>query len=220
MDVKVVSVAQFERETGIHISHLTGKMENVRALSSFAGMNPSCKGLMKNPETVCSHCYAYKQVMSGVYPAQRVALERNGKALSGSLLKIVPNLSKQEVFRFESHGDVINVTHARNFIRIAKANPTVHFSAFTKRPNIYANAIHMEGGKPDNLNIVLSSPLTNTPISDDVKKQYPFVDVIFTVYDKEHTPAADEWRCRCSRGSCNACRFCYTQKGNVAEALR
>lgn len=220
MSIKVVSVAQFERETGIHISHLSGKMDKVRALSSFAGMNPSCQSLMRNASTVCSHCYAYKQVMSGVYPNQRVALERNGKALSKKLLDIVPNLSKQEVFRFESHGDVINEIHARNFIRIAKANPTVNFSAFTKRPNIYKTAIHMEGGKPDNLNIVLSSPLINTPLSDKLKKTYPFVDVIFTVYDKEHTPSAKEWKCRCSKGSCNACRFCYTKEGNVAEVLR
>ena len=216
----VVSVAQFERETGIHISHLTGKMENVRSISSFAGMNPSCMNLMKDAATVCSHCYAYKQVMSGVYPQQRVALERNGKALSGSLLEIVPNLSKREVFRFESHGDVINVTHARNFIRIAKANPTVNFSAFTKRPEIYKKAINEEGGKPDNMNIVLSSPLINHPLNDNVKKAYPFVDVIFTVYDKSYTPSPNEWKCRCSRGSCNACRFCYTQRGNVAEVLR
>lgn len=215
-EIQVVSVAKFERETGIHISHLTGKMDKVRALSSFAGMNPSCMAMMKNKDGVCAHCYAYKQVMSGVYPAQRVALERNGEALSGSLLKIVPDLSKQEVFRFESHGDVINVIHARNFIRIAKANPKTHFAAFTKRPNIYMAAIEKEG-KPDNLNIVISSPLLNTPLNID---KYPFADVCFTVYDKEHTPAAIEWKCQCSKGSCNRCRFCYTQQGYVAEALR
>ena len=213
---KVVSVAQFERETGIHISHLTGKMEKVRAISSYAGQNASCMAMMKNKETVCSHCYAYKQVESGIYPNQRAALERNGKALSKKLLDIAPNLSKQEVFRFEAHGDVINVIHARNFIRIAKANPNTNFSAFTKRPNIYAEALDIEG-KPNNLNIVISSPLVNTPV--DFRKQYPFVDVVFTVYDKEHKPSNSEWKCRCSKGSCNACRFCYTKQGNVAETL-
>ena len=62
--MNIVSVAQFERETGIHISHLTGKMEKVRAISSYAGQNPSCMAMMQNDETVCSHCYAYKQVES------------------------------------------------------------------------------------------------------------------------------------------------------------
>lgn len=214
---KVVSVAQFERETGIHISHLSGKMENVRAMSSYAGMNPSCMAMMQNEDGVCAHCYAYKQVESGVYPNQRVALERNGKALSGSLLEIVPNLSKQEIFRFESHGDVINEIHARNFIRIAANNPSTSFAAFTKRPELWKRAISIEG-KPDNLNMVYSSPKVNTPL--DIKKKYPFFDVVFTVYEKDKIPEEGIWKCRCSRGSCNACRFCYTKQGDVAETLR
>ena len=214
--MNVVSVAQFERETGIHISHLTGKMEKVRAISSYAGQNPSCMAMMQNKETVCSHCYAYKQVESGVYPNQRKCLERNGKALSGALLNIVPNLSKQEIFRFESHGDVINATHARNYIRIAKANPTVQFAAWTKRPYIWRTAINVEG-KPDNLKIVYSSPIVNQP--NDIRKRFPFIDTIFTVYEKG-IEAPNQIPCQCGPGSCNRCRQCYTRDGMVAETLR
>lgn len=216
-NIKVVSVAQFERETGIHISHLTGKMDKVRAISTYAGDNPSCLALMKCKDTVCSHCYAYKQVESGIYPNQRTCLERNGKALSGALLNIVPNLSKQQIFRFESHGDVINVTHARNYIRIAKSNPTVQFGAWSKRPEVWKAALKEEG-KPANLRLVYSSPMLNMPVN--IKKAYPFFDSEFTVYEKEATPAADSWKCRCSKGSCNSCRFCYTKSGNIAEVLR
>jgi len=216
MNVKVVSVAQFERETGIHISHLSGKMDKVRALSTYAGQNPSCKAMMKNDKTVCSHCYAYKQVESGVYPNQRTALERNGKALSNKLLTIVPNLSKQEIFRFESHGDIINVIHARNYIRIAKANPTVNFAAWTKRPSIWESAIGKEG-KPDNLKIVYSSPIVNYPA--EVWNRFTFVDSIFTVYEKG-VVAPNQTPCQCGKGSCNRCRFCYTKSGMIAETLR
>ena len=216
MEVKVVSIAQFERETGIHISHLTGKMDKVRAISSYAGQNESCLMMMQNKETVCSHCYAYKQVESGVYPNQRTCLERNGKALSSALLNIVPNLSKQEIFRFESHGDVINVTHARNYIRIAKANPTVKFAAWTKRPMIWQTAVKEEG-KPDNLKIVYSSPMVNK--AADIRKTFSFIDTIFTVYEKG-IEAPDQIPCQCGPGSCNRCRQCYTRSGMVAEALR
>ena len=216
-NIQIVSVAQFERETGIHISHLTGKMKNVRAISSYAGQNPSCMCMMQNSETVCSHCYAYKQVSSGVYPNQRIALERNGKALSGALLNIVPNLSKQQVFRFESHGDVINETHARNFIRIAAANPNTRFAAFTKRPDVWAAAVEKEG-KPDNLNLVFSSPLVNRRAAF-VKEKYPCFDVVFTVYEKEHGIDGDV-PCQCGPESCNKCRFCYTKQGCVGEILR
>ena len=213
---KVVSVAQFERETGIHISHLSGKMDKVRAISTYAGMNPSCMKLMKNKDTVCSHCYAYKQVESGVYPNQRACLERNGKALSGSLLDIVPNLSRQEIFRFESHGDVINDIHARNYLRIAKANPTVKFAAWTKRPPIWERAIKEEG-KPSNLKIVFSSPMVNKML--DVRTLFPFIDTIFTVYEKGvETP--HQFPCQCGPGSCNRCRQCYTKSTMVAEVLR
>jgi hypothetical protein len=214
--MNIVSVAQFERETGIHISHLTGKMEKVRAISSYAGQNPSCMAMMQNDETVCSHCYAYKQVESGVYPNQRTCLERNGNALSGALLNIVPNLSKQEIFRFESHGDVINATHARNYIRIAKANPSVQFAAWTKRPLIWKVAIKVEG-KPDNLKIVYSSPMVNKPT--DIRKKFPFIDTIFTVYEKG-VKAPNQIPCQCGKGSCNRCRQCYTKSGMVAEVLR
>lgn len=218
--MNIVSVVQFERETGIHISHLTGKMKKVRAISSYAGQNPNCMAMMKNKDTVCSHCYAYKQVESGVYPNQRTCLERNGKALSSQLLKVVPDLTKlkhHDIFRFESHGDVINVTNARNYIRIAKANPTIKFAAWTKRPLIWKAAIEKEG-KPDNLNLVYSSPKLNKPMTN-IREQFPFFDVVFTVYEKG-VNTGNNFLCSCGPESCNKCRFCYTKHGNVAEALR
>lgn len=220
MEIKVVSAARFTRETGIKISTLHGKMLKVRAISTYAGQNPSCLALMKCKDNVCSHCYAYKQVESGFYPNQRECLERNGRALSGKLLKIVPNLSKlqyHEVFRFESHGDVINETHARNYIRIAKANPTIKFAAFTKRPLVWKTAIDKEG-KPDNLNLVYSSPQLNKAVTN-IREKFPFFDVVFTVYEKG-VDIGNNVPCSCGPESCNKCRFCYTKKGNVAEILR
>lgn len=220
-NIQVVSAAKFTKETGIKISTLSGKMLKVRAISTFAGDNPSCLALMKCKDNVCAHCYAYKQVESGVYPAQRTCLERNGVALSKKLLKVVPNLSKlkyHEIFRFESHGDVINVIHARNYIRIAKANPDTKFAAFTKRPLIWKSALEKEGGKPDNLNLVYSSPKLNKPVAD-IREKFPFFDVVFTVYEKG-ADTHGNFPCSCGPESCNKCRFCYTKKGNVAEALR
>lgn len=220
-NITVVSATKFHDITGIKISDLSGKMENVRAISTYAGDNPSCRELMKNPDNVCAHCYAYKQVESKVFPAQRGCLERNGKALAGSLLKVVPDLSKlknHEVFRFESHGDVINVTNARNYIRIAKANPNTKFAAFTKRPLIWKSALAKEGGKPNNLNLVYSSPKVNMPMPN-IKDIFPFFDVVFTVYTKEHGIGNDV-PCQCGPESCNKCRFCYTKQGCVGEILR
>ena len=219
-NIQVVSAAKFSKETGIKISTLSGKMKNVRAISTYAGDNPSCLALMKCPDNVCHHCYAYKQVESKMFPAQRGCLERNGKALSGSLLKIVPDLSRlknHEVFRFESHGDVINVTNARNYIRIAKANPKTKFAAFTKRPLIWKAAIEKEG-KPANLNLVYSSPQVNKSVTN-IKEKFPFFDVVFTVYEKKHGIGTDV-PCQCGPESCNKCRFCYTKQGCVGEILR
>ena len=215
-----ISAAKFSKETGIKISTLSGKMQKVRAISTYAGDNPSCLALMKCGDNVCSHCYAYKQVESGIYPNQRTCLERNGKALSSQLLEVVPDLTKlkyHDIFRFESHGDVINVTNARNYIRIAKANPSVRFAAWTKRPLIWKAAIEKEG-KPDNLNLVYSSPKVNKPMTN-IKEQFPFFDVVFTVYEKG-VDTGNNFPCSCGPESCNKCRFCYTKSGNVAEKLR
>ena len=219
-NIRVVSATKFTEGTGVKISKLSGKMQKVRAISTYAGDNPSCMALMKCSDNVCSHCYAYKQVESGVYPNQRTCLERNGKALSKSLLKIVPDLSKLKnhaIFRFESHGDVINETNARNYIRIAAANPETKFAAFTKRPLIWDAAIKKEG-KPANLNLVYSSPQVNKSATN-IKEKFPFFDVVFTVYDKEHGVGTDI-PCQCGPESCNKCRFCYTKQGCVGEILR
>ena len=219
-NIRVVSATKFTEGTGVKISKLSGKMQKVRAISTYAGDNPSCMALMKCSDNVCSHCYAYKQVESGVYPNQRTCLERNGKALSKSLLKIVPDLSKLKnhaIFRFESHGDVINETNARNYIRIAAANPETKFAAFTKRPLRWDAAIKKEG-KPANLNLVYSSPQVNKSATN-IKEKFPFFDVVFTVYDKEHGVGTDI-PCQCGPESCNKCRFCYTKQGCVGEILR
>lgn len=221
MNTTTVSAAKFTKETGIKISTLSGKMSKVRAISTYAGDNPSCLALMKCDSNVCSHCYAYKQVESGIYPDQRTCLERNGKALSGKLLNIVPDLTKlkyHEIFRFESHGDVINVINARNYIRIAKANPSIRFAAFTKRPLTWKSALEKEGGKPSNLNLVYSSPKLNKSMTN-IREKFPFFDVVFTVYEKG-VDIGDNFPCSCGPESCNKCRFCYTKHGNVAEKLR
>ena len=220
-EIMVVSAAKFTKVTGIKISSLSGKMAKVRAMSTYAGDNPSCMSLMKCADNVCSHCYAYKQVESGVYPAQRTCLERNGKALSSHLLDVVPDLTKlkyHEIFRLESHGDVINVTNARNYIRIVRANPSIKFAAFTKRPLIWKAALEKEGGKPSNLNLVYSSPKLNKSMTN-IREKFPFFDVVFTVYEKGVDTGSD-FPCSCGPESCNKCRFCYTKSGNVAEKLR
>ena len=88
--------------------------------------------------------------------------------------------------RIESFGDVANVIQARNYIRIIKAFPEKRCAIWTKNIAIWDTAFKAEGGKPKNTTFVLSSPYMNKPVSRTILENFPFIDHVFTVYDKKY----------------------------------
>jgi hypothetical protein len=199
-----ITIKSFEKETGIHFTlNHTGKMAGMQSLSSSCICNPACIARMKDENSICYYCFS--AAMHNRYSALAACLEKNSSVLSSRLFELfeLPMINAA-FFRFESFGDLGSVTQARNYIRIAKRNPWTRFALWTKNPGYLAAAIREEG-KPENLNVILSSPYMNTPCD---ASRWPFVDKIFTVYDKDHQANVN---INCGYRKCLDCLLCYTK---------
>ena len=211
----------FEELSGVRFTlNHTGKMEGMQSLSTSCMCNPLCKIRMQEPGSICSKCYA--AAMHKRYSNLAAMLERNSEALSKWVWypEELPIINAA-FFRLESFGDLINVDHARNYLRLCKRNPWTRFALWTKNPAILARAIYLEGGKPENLNVILSSPYINTPCE---RSGWDFVDKTFTVWDKagQKELQAAGGCINCGSKKCIDCLICYTKNNITAinESLK
>ena len=210
---EIVTIKSFEKETGIHFTlNHTGKMEGMQSLSTSCLMNPACLARMKDPDSICSKCFA--AAMHKRYSALGLRLAHNTQALSEKLYSIneLP-IVNAAFFRLESFGDLGSVTQAQNYLRLCERNPWTRFALWTKNPGYLAQAIKLNNGyKPFNLNVILSSPYMNTPCD---ASRWDFVDKTFTVWTKD---AIEEQSVQINCGSrkCLDCMLCYT-KNDVRE---
>ena len=176
-------------------------------------------------DCVCLKCYA-ENLLCCFKPTELAALY-NQHILTSHLLTdeeiAAINLNTDKV-RFEMFGDVSNVTQARNYIRIAKANKYTAFGAWSKNWNLWLQAFAAEG-KPENLTFVYSSyhldKVDEVPAAID-----PYVDYVFTVCSDKNKYnaflAAYADSAPCEGISCNRCAHCYHRGNNryVFELLR
>lgn len=201
-----------KREKLLHITTKhNGKMEGMQSLSTSCRQNPFCEVRSKVPGSICEKCYA--QLMMKTYKQLDPCMQKNGEVLSGRVLEEneLPNLNVA-YFRFEAFGDLINENHVINYFNICKKNPDTHFALWTKNPFLISKTIKDYGyEKPDNLKIVLSSERINEKA--DISP-YPFVDKVFTVYDKEFI-SENRVDINCGGRKCVECKACYT--GDVVE---
>lgn len=186
-----------------------GKMKGIDSISTSCLVNPFCQQRQCNKDMVCSKCYSKKYLT--LRPSLREKMLYNTELLTSRILTDdeLPLLNAA-IFRFESFGDLINETQLQNYINICLKNKRTTFALWTKNPwtakNIF-NAMKIE--KPENLIIILSSPLLNeqVEITDDMW----FVDHVFTVYTKKY--AKDNGiDINCGAKNCLKCQLCY-QKG-------
>lgn len=210
-------IRRFKKETGVHITTAhTGKMSGMLSLSTSCTVNPFCLARMKMGAGVCAHCYA--DALQDRYPTLKAALVHNSEILSKTLVSVdaFPFLFGLSVFRLESFGDLINVTHARNYIRFCKRNPSTVFALWTKNPNLLETAYRLEGGKPANLVTNRSSLPLNKAANIDPRFQ---IDHIFTVYDKRSAATVE---INCGARSCATCLRCYRKYGDlhISEKLK
>lgn len=189
---------------------LTGKMEGMTVITTAMTDNEHCQKLAQCDGSICQYCYS-NQALS-FRPSVRKCYERNGEILkSGIIPRDQLPFINSKYCRFESHGDLHNITHLENYVNIVKKNPHCQFALWSKHYDILKEffATHKQ---PKNLNIIVSSILL-----DDVVDVKQFTDLgmrvkSFTVYNKD---TAKEVEINCGKKKCKDCLICYRKNGKI-----
>ena len=192
----------------VYISdYMSGKMEGIPAISTSVFLNPYCAARAKDPNSICSHCYARATVER--YKDLNRHIEENTSVLAELVpVELLPRFKKTVgIVRFEAFGDLFSETQAINYFRIAEANPHVKFALWTKNKGIARRAVEMYY-KPDNLQLVYSANKINEP------EPLPlYFDKVFTVWSDAETCAADGYgEINCGSRQCADCAVCYLEK--------
>ena len=131
-----------KKEDLLCISKGIGKMENIRSISTNTLTNEFCKKMnaTKNKLIICGHCYSVDSLEAGRFPNQVKALQRNSDILGNKELsekEIYQNyMFNDNIFRLQSHVDLINELHLKNLVAIVTANKWTTFALWTKRKNV------------------------------------------------------------------------------------
>lgn len=192
------------------------KLEGLRSMSTSPLLNQLCIERSSIPGLVCNHCYSVNY--NNLRRSLREKLERNTAILTTTIIDydLIPTIIDR-YFRIESFGDLQNVTQAINYLNLIIKNnrpgDPVYFAWWTKNPHYIKQALEqLNIEKPQNVQIVFSSPCINKPADIAIlKKVFPFIDKTFTVYDKQTTETIN-----CGKLHCINCLNCY-KPGGVTE---
>ena len=215
-----------KKEDLLCISNGIGKMEKIRSISTNTLTNDFCKKMHASLNTliICGHCYSYESLEMARFPNQVKALQRNSDILSNKELsekEIYQNyMFNDNIFRLQSHGDLINELHLKNLMAIVKANKWTTFALWTKRKNVIKEYFDKHE-KPDNLILVYSNPLINKVIDARSKYKPVYFDKVFNNVDKDYMKEKQN----CTGQKCFDCRRCYirSNKSNdntIIEAVK
>jgi len=185
-------------------SEMTGKLTGIQAFNTSPLDNDFCKA-MQETDTVCGECYSCA-MLCGSRKNCREGWARNGE-LFQKPLAIVP-IVDTKLCRFSGHGELHNREHARNYLRIARKNPTVRFAFWTKRIDL------VKGLRvPANVVMVYSNP----EIDKVMTKPPAGFHKVFNVVTEASGAATN-----CSGKMCRECGLCYTRKGErvIVEHLK
>ena len=178
----------------------TGKLQHIPNLSTSPAMNLNCLARVKNSDSICANCYAFKSIK--VFPNLAKMLKVNSEILSSEL---IPKFKTSTIyFRFESFGDIINTQyHLQNFLNVCNWNKHTKFALWTKHITSVEKYLS-KVGKPENLQLVYSSPILNKQTNID---KFKFVDKVFTVYSKDFADK-NNIGINCF-AKCFGCGLCY-----------
>jgi len=192
----------------VHISKMTGKLDGFKAISTNTMTNEYCIKQNANgkADNICTKCYSHTMLKS-YRKNMQPALQRNSEALANKVLDVdlLPTIL-DAFFRFNAHGELINLTHLENLNRIAKKNPHCSFALWTKRNDLIAK-YYATREKPDNLTLIYSNPRVGTIMRKPPKH---FNRTFNNVLEHEHVEEQN-----CTGQKCKDCRLCYTIGNNV-----
>lgn len=193
----------------------SGKMADMISLSTSCLTNPNCQKNRAVNGSICQHCYA--AALLNMRKTQREKLEKATEFLTKTIINPdnIPFINAS-LFRFEAFGDLNNSIQVLNYFNIARKNPQTTFALWTKNPFIISYAMkEYEIEKPENMVIIISSLFVNKQLDfDKMKKIYPFIDKVFTVYDPDFI-ATNNIGINCGARHCAGCQNCYNLKNGL-----
>lgn len=211
MKNNIMTIEKFKKEVGVHITtNHNGKMTGMQSLSTSCAHNPFCQARSKDPNSICSKCYAQRQMK--MYKNMDACFTKNSDVLCNEIIDkdLLPTLNCLW-FRFESFGDLANETQLINYFNICNKNPNTRFALWTKNQQIVDNVLNSGYKKPKNINLVLSSLYMND-IADFSK--YKWVDRVFSVFDEEYIKE-NNVEINCGGRSCMSCLKCYKKSNKL-----
>lgn len=225
-EVTKTALDKFEYMTQFKVTReCGGKMAGFSALNTSANVNPRCEVMSKNPEFICSKCYAKQFMGYRKSCADRYAL--NYEAANKEVWKWVPDLGAfmwnrvVKAMRVEEFGDLGTVVQAINYLLVILANPDIMFGWWTKHVWLVKQAMDALGISelPNNLSLVGSSRKMNE-VEQSFRK-FPFVNHIFTVYRLDYCKKHGT-ETNCAALSCINCLRCYRKDGDfyINEMLK
>jgi hypothetical protein len=189
----------------VHISKMTGKLDGFKAISTNTITNDYCnkqhvKG-KQDGKNICGDCYSHA-MLNTYRKNMQASLQRNSDLLASRPLEPqeIPRVV-DAMFRFNAHGELINMQHFENLMAIVKDNPWCTFALWTKRTDIVFRWLR-DNDKPSNLQLIYSNPMKSHIMSKPPKH---FDKTFNNVLQDEHT---DKQNCTGQR--CKDCRLCYT----------
>jgi hypothetical protein len=185
----------------VHLTKGSGKLADIISINTPTTTNPFCQSMQKT-DSVCKSCYA--QRYEKLRPNIVTAFERNLFLAERELLPLEIPAINEQIARFASYGELINMMHFINLCTIALANPQTIFTLWTKRYRIVQRVLkHMD--KPDNMILIYSSPVVGK-----VSALPKGFDKVFTAFAK----GTDTTDINC-HGACNSCRLCYSHNNTT-----
>lgn len=212
------TIEEFEKKYGVHFTTKhSGKMSGMISISTSCLCNEHCVNRSQVKGSICEKCFSFS--MHNMYGKCFCdCFAKNTEVLTSVIIpkKDMPIINAAFI-RIEAFGDIGNETQVINYFTLASANKHAIFAMWTKNPIYIAMAIAHGYKKPKNMIIIYSSPMINSIINTEkLLKVYPFIDKVFTVYDKKFIKENDI-KVNCGARSCLKCRRCYTRKKGVEE---
>jgi hypothetical protein len=185
----------------VHISKMSGKLDGFKAISTNTLTNPFCIKMNKaKKETICKHCYSHT-MLNGYRKNMAAVLQRNSDLLgSRTLSKEELPVILDSVFRFDAHGELINMQHLANLVAIVNHNLNCTFALWTKRKD-YIKRLFDHVEKPKNLIVIYSNPTISSIM--DTPPLY-FDKTFNNVLEDEYVDQQN-----CTGQQCKNCLLCY-----------
>ena len=188
-----------ELET-IHISKGYYKMEEIDSISTDTTKNEYCLKQSKNKNSICFNCFSFRTL--NYKKSLLKVLDKNSRLLSKGLIaeNLLPTIYKL-YFRFNSHGELINLIHLKNLVNIIIKNPQTTFALWSKRFDLIKEFFD-KNEKPKNLILVYSNSKLNKPL----EKLPKYFNKTFNNITKDKV---EDFKINCFQ-KCKDCLACYT----------